>query len=507
TSSMDLLQRALFTVFGTLTLMYAVVKLSLGYWKRRGILHEKPKFLWGNIRGVVGGKRHVQEALQTIYDSHKGQAPFVGCYALLKPFVMVLDLELVHNILVSDVGYFTSRGLYHNVHNEPLSGNLLQLDGHKWRTLHAKSVSVFTSSNMQKLMPRLLQVSKTFGSRIGEQKLQNLNVSQLIDGYNIGVIASLAFGLTGDQAEFREMSRSYWNNFSLWRAYLALELPLIARLLQHTSYDELATNYFYNLVHAQLYQQRLRDRQPLQNFLQLYAAPDNALSDEQIAAQSFGFILAGLEPLNATLGFCLYELALQPELQDRVRAEIQKMLRQHDGHQLTVDSLNQLKYTKQVLNGECFDSSHGFKQLINIFLIETLRLHTPYPFLLRRATKEFELPNSVFVIARGNNLIIPVAAIHRDPSLYPDPMRFDPDRFEAEAVKIRPAMSFLPFGQGLRGCIAMQLAEQQLLVGLVALLQHHKYAPCAETQIPLQYDNRKLLLMPKTGIQLSVECL
>lgn len=136
---------------------------------------------------------------------------------------------------------------------------------------------------------------------------------------------------------------------------------------------------------------------------------------------------------------------------------------------------------------------------------ETLRLHTPYPFLLRRATKEFELPNSVFVIARGNNLIIPTAAIHRDPQLYPDPLRFDPDRFEPDAVRARPAMSFLPFGEGLRGCIARQLAEQQLLVGLVALLQRHKYAPCADTQIPLQYDNGKLLLMPENDIQLCVE--
>lgn len=109
----------------------------------------------------------------------------------------------------------------------------------------------------------------------------------------------------------------------------------------------------------------------------------------------------------------------------------------------------------------------------------------------------------MFVIARGNTLIIPTAAIHRDPSIYPDPLRFAPDRFDPAAV--RPAMSFLPFGEGLRGCIAKQLAEQQLLVGLVALLQRHKYAPCADTQIPLQYNNGKLLLTPEKDIQLCVE--
>lgn len=350
-SKMDLLHRGLLTVFSALTIFLALVKISLGYWKRRGILHEKPKFLWGNIKAVVQGKRHVQQELQCIYENFKGRAPFVGCYALLKPFVLVLDLELIHNVLVTDAGYFTSRGLYHNADGEPLTGNLLQLDGHKWRTLHASSCSVFTHSNLNKLLPRLLQVCHIFQRRIGEKKLQNVNVSQLVDSYNVEVIASLAYGVNGDQSQFREMTRSYWNNWTLWRAYLALEFPLFARLLQYKSYAQLATDYFFDLAQTQLKQQRLRDRQPLQNFLQLYSQADHALNDAQIAAQAFGFILAGLEPLNATLGFVLYELALKPELQQRVREEIQQTLRKH-GEEMTAESLKKLIYTKQVLYGK-----------------------------------------------------------------------------------------------------------------------------------------------------------
>ncbi|XP_030559989.1 probable cytochrome P450 6u1 [Drosophila novamexicana] len=482
-----MLQRVLWSALGAVALFYALVRFSLGYWKRRGILHAKPKFLWGNLKDVLGGKRHVQQVLQCIYESYKGRAPFIGCYALIKPFVLVLDLELVRHILDSDAGYFTSRGLYHNVSAEPLSGNLLQLDGHSWRWLHAQTRTVFTASNLQKLLPRLLQVSNRLQRGLGEAHLQQLNVSQLVDSYNVQAIATLAYGLNPGELppDFGQMTRSYWSNWSLWRAYLALELPLLARLLRHKSYAQLATDYFFKLVLEQLQQQRRRDRQPLQSFLQLYSATEENLTDAQIAAQAFGFVLAGLEPLNASLAFCLYELALQPELQQRVRAEIRATLQRHEGA-LTSEGLQQLTYTKQVLN-------------------ETLRLHTPYPFLLRRATREFELPKSVFVIARGNNVLIPIAAIHRDPAIYPEPERFDPDRFEAAAVHARKSISFLPFGEGLRGCMAKQLAQQQLLVGLVALLQQHSYAPCAETQIPIQYDNRKLLLMPKTDIKLSVE--
>ncbi|KAH8267073.1 hypothetical protein KR018_001711, partial [Drosophila ironensis] len=485
-SAMKLLHSTLFATFGALSLVFALIKFSLGYWKRRGILHEKPKFLWGNLKGVVQGKRHAQDAIQEVYKGYKGRASFVGFFACLKPFVLVLDLELVRRILFTDAGHFTSRGLYSNEGGEPLSGNLLQLDGHKWRSLHAKSAEVFTPANMQKLLGRLVQISGRIDKDLGTEQQKALNVSQLVDNYHLDVLASIAFGLDGqDREEFAHFAHNYWGKFSLWRAYLALELPLIARLLQYKSYSQPAMAYFERLVAKQLQEQRRRDRQPLQTLLQLYSNASNPLGDVQIAAQAFGFLLAGLGPLNATLAFCLYELARNPELQDRVRKEIREQLKLQDG-QVTAECLRDLRYTKQVLN-------------------ETLRLHTPHPFLLRRTTKEFELPRSVFVLARGNNIIIPTAAIHRDPEIYADPERFDPDRFEEEAMKGRHPATFLPFGEGLRGCIAKRFAEQTLLVGLVALLQRHRYAPCAETTMPMEYDNRQLLLKPKTDIRLSVE--
>ncbi|XP_016940339.3 probable cytochrome P450 6u1 [Drosophila suzukii] len=483
---MELMHRALLTALGALSVFYALVKISLGYWKRRGILHEKPKFLWGNIKGVVGGKRHAQDALLDIYATYKGRAPFVGFYACLKPFILVLDLKLVHQIIFTDAGHFTSRGLYSNSGGEPLSANLLQLDGNKWRTLHAKSAEVFTTTNMQKLLPRLAQISTRIQSDLGKMDQQTCNISELVGAYNVDVMASMAFGLGGqDHQEFAKWSSRYWANFKLWQAYLALEFPLIAQLLRYKSYAEPAMAYFQKVALSQLQEQRRKDRQPLQTFLQLYSNADQPLGDAEIAAQAFGFLLAGLGPLNATLGFCLYELARHPELQDRARREIKKTLDRHGG-QVTPEFLRDLRFTKQVLN-------------------ETLRLHTPHPFLLRRATKEFELPGSVFVIARGNNVLIPTAAIHRDPEIYPEPERFDPDRFEEEAKLSRPQASFLPFGDGLRGCIAARFAEQQLLVGLVALLKEHRYAPCAETTVPMAYDNRRLLLAPKSDIKLSVE--
>lgn len=72
----------------------------------------------------------------------------------------------------------------------------------------------------------------------------------------------------------------------------------------------------------------------------------------EIVAQSYVFFLAGFETSSTTMTFALFELAIHPEIQDRVRKEIQTVLSKHD-NQMTYDSLNELKYMGQVIDGEC----------------------------------------------------------------------------------------------------------------------------------------------------------
>ena len=61
------------------------------------------------------------------------------------------------------------------------------------------------------------------------------------------------------------------------------------------------------------------------------------------------------------------------------------------------------------------------------------------------------------LIGKGINVIIPVYAIHHDPRYYPEPNRFDPERFSEENKKTRPEGTYLPFGDGPRICIGMYM--------------------------------------------------
>lgn len=80
--------------------------------------------------------------------------------------------------------------------------------------------------------------------------------------------------------------------------------------------------------------------------------------------------------------------------------------------------------------------------------IETLRYYTPATRLERQCTKEYKIPGTHVVIEKDQVVVFPILGVHRDPKYYPNPEKFDPDRFLPEEKNKRPAFAYLPFGQG-----------------------------------------------------------
>lgn len=136
---------------------------------------------------------------------------------------------------------------------------------------------------------------------------------------------------------------------------------------------------------------------------------------------------------------------------------------------------------------------------------ETMRKYPPVASILRKATKDYHVPNSNMTIKKNMNLIIPVYAIHHDPEYYPDPEKYDPDRFKTEVVAKRKPFSYLPFGEGPRICIGIRFAMMQMRIGLAILLTNFKLTTCTRTTSPIVFSKKSMVLVPEGGIHLKID--
>jgi cytochrome P450 len=84
-----------------------------------------------------------------------------------------------------------------------------------------------------------------------------------------------------------------------------------------------------------------------------FAIGHTKLSAKELAAQAFVFFAAGFETSSTTMSFCLYELALNPDIQDRLRNEIDVVLKKH-GNSVTYEGIQEMKYLDKVVSGKAF---------------------------------------------------------------------------------------------------------------------------------------------------------
>jgi cytochrome P450 len=187
----------------------------------------------------------------------------------------------------------------------------------------------------------------------------------------------------------------------------------------------------------------------------LLAARDETgagMSDRQLRDEAITLFLAGHETTANSLSWCWYLLAQHPALYARLQQEVDTVLA---GRAPTFADLPNLPYALQV-----------FK--------EAMRLYPPADGVTRTALRDVEIGG--YHLRKNTIIAIPIYTIHRRPEFYPDPERFDPDRFLPENEKRLPRHAFMPFGAGPRICIGNQFALMEGQLVLAALAQRVTFA-------------------------------
>lgn len=119
---------------------------------------------------------------------------------------------------------------------------------------------------------------------------------------------------------------------------------------------------------------------------------------------------------------------------------------------------------------------------------------------MRRANANYNVRNSHHVIEKGMKIIIPMVGIQHDPTIYPDPCRFDPDRMTTEQMNLRHSSAFMPFGAGPRICIGLRFGYLQIKMALAMLLVKFRFTINSKTKQPLSMDPANCKIDLTTGI-------
>lgn len=167
----------LVVIYGILitTLLFFYLKYRYTFWKRQGCpVPIKPHIIYGHTKEVTEMKTWVGEHYANIYNSTDGYK-FIGFYQFQKPRLMIRDLDIIRDVFSKEFATFPNRGIVFDDKLEPLTGNLLTLEGHKWKILRNKLTPTFTISKIKTMIDlidnRASQMVKVLESsaKIGDQ--------------------------------------------------------------------------------------------------------------------------------------------------------------------------------------------------------------------------------------------------------------------------------------------------------------------------------------------------
>lgn len=204
------------------------------------------------------------------------------------------------------------------------------------------------------------------------------------------------------------------------------------------------------------------------------------MSDRQVRDECLTLLLAGHETTANGLSFCFFLMAQNPEIQERVSAEAEAVFGGAASN--AAEAYDRLVYTRRVV-------------------AEALRMYPPVWVTARTAAVAYEYRG--MSIPSGSLLLVPQIAIHRDARFYPEPMRFDPDRFLPQATAGRPRYAYFPFGAGSRMCIGESFAWMEAVLVLASVVREWRLAFPGATPAELALK-AQISLRPRDGVVLTV---
>ncbi|CAD7683939.1 unnamed protein product [Nyctereutes procyonoides] len=477
----------------SLVLFYLYGTYTHGLFKKLGIPGPTPLPFLGTVLGYRNGFCDFDGKCFRKYGR------MWGFYDGRQPVLAIMDSDMIKTVLVKECySVFTNRQSF-----GPLGfmkSAITVSEDEEWKRIRTLLSPTFTSGKLKEMFPIIGQYGDVLVRNLRKEaeKGKAISLKDIFGAYSMDVITSTSFGVNIDslnnpQDPFVENAKKllkfdFPDPFLLSIILFPFLTPLY-EMLNIWLFPKKITDFFTKSV-KRMKESRLKDKQKHRvDFLQLMINSQNskemnthkALSDLELVAQSIIFVVAGYETTSTSLCLLMYELATHPDVQQKLQKEIDATFPNKAAP--TYDTLVQMEYLDMVLN-------------------ESLRLYPITGRLVRVCKKDVEI-SGVF-IPKGTVVMVPTFTLHQDPDIWPEPEKFQPERFSKKNKDSINPYTYLPFGTGPRNCLGMRFAIMNMKLALIKVLQNFSFKPCKETQIPLKLSSQGLI-RPEESIVLNVE--
>ncbi|MCB2137006.1 MAG: cytochrome P450 [Rhodobacteraceae bacterium] len=431
---------------------------------------------WGVWQSFQAARRNVLELIPEIATRQPIVSGRTG-----KRWHMVMDPGANRHILRDALDNYPKSDVTKLILRPGIGDSLFIAEGAHWHWQRRAAAPAFSLRNVQALAPVMTAAAERAAARIAARAGQDADLFDEMVATTFEVISDVTF--SGDEAFDRAAVHRAIESYIDQTARVSfLDVigapPWVPRLSRLRSGP--AMRAMKAMADAAIEARRRTGQRPLPDLLDLLLDGEDPetgrrMTTSELRDNLLTFIVAGHETTALTLAWALYLCAFDPAVQARARQEATAALQ---GRAATAADLVNLRYIRQIVD-------------------ETLRLYPPAAFLSRTARRSDTLCGRE--VRPGDTVMLPIYALHRNHKLWPDPDRFDPDRF-ADPKSI-DRFSYLPFGDGPRICIGASFALQEAVIILATLLSRFHFAPVpGRAPRPIMI----LTLRPEGGVWLRV---
>jgi cytochrome P450 len=368
--------------------------------------------------------------------------------------------DYIRQVLVTDADHFTKGPALQRA-KVTLGEGLLTSEGELHRRQRRLSQPAFAAHRVGTYADAMVQ--ETTRLRDSWTDGQTIDIHEQMMELTLAIAGRTFFG-ADVQKQVHEIGRAMSISVAMFMRALMPWAPILNRLPLPSNRRFLrAQNLLFDTI-DQMIQQRRRGGSALgDDFLSmLLKARDvegdgGGMSDQQLRDEAITIFTAGHETTANALTYTWHLLATHSEVADQLVAEVDQVI---GSRTPTADDVPKLKFTRMVLS-------------------ESMRLLPPVWAIGRRVIRPVTF--GPYEIPAGNVLLMSQWVMHRDPRYWPDPLRFDPQRWNTLQPPDRPRLAYFPFSIGPRGCIGESFAWLEAILVLATIAQkwslyepHHK---------------------------------